>query len=74
MPQLFLCPVMSKQEPLQFVKPVAHMPVMHVPFEQICVAVQLRPHAPQFDASDATQAPLHSRKPPGHAQAPFVHV
>ena len=35
MPQLFLWPVRSKHEPLQFVNPGAQVPVMHAPFEQI---------------------------------------
>jgi hypothetical protein len=74
MPQLFLWLVMSKQAPLQFVKPMAQLPVVHAPFEQIWVPVQVRPHWPQFDASDATQAPLHSRKLLGQAQVPLLQL
>jgi hypothetical protein len=65
---------MSKQEPLQLVSPAAHIPVMHAPFEQICALVHARPHMPQFDASEATHAPLHSRNPVEQTQVPFVHV
>ena len=46
----------------------------HVPFEQTWVPVQARPQTPQFIASDATQAPLHSMKPVGQAQVPLLQV
>jgi hypothetical protein len=57
---------------LQFVKPAAQLPVTQAPFEQICVPVHARPHTPQFEASDATHAPAHSRKPLGHAHVPLL--
>jgi hypothetical protein len=74
MPQLFLWLVTSTQDVPHCVRPVAQPLVLHVPFEQTCVPVHMRPQAPQFIPSDATHVPLHSMKPVGHVQLPLLHV
>ena len=71
MPQLFLWVVRSTQDEPHCVKPVRQPLELHMPFEQTWVPVHMRPQTPQFIPSEATQVPLHSMKPLGHAHINF---
>jgi hypothetical protein len=73
-PQLAELLLVSTQEPLQSVKPVAH-PAAHVPALHTWAPHEL-PQLPQFATSELrlTHLPLQGSKPTSHTQAPALQI